>query len=106
MSHDYAACLTSQECLFGLSALDKIKFLVPCRIVRVQVPPSEEETVCQICTAVIGILPFIVPYKNVTPSPGECTRSAMLDYEDVTRADTSLFKLPRIAMQSLKSQLH
>ncbi|GFX86245.1 hypothetical protein TNCV_2561271 [Trichonephila clavipes] len=44
MSYDYAAYKKSLECLFGLGALDKIKLLLLFHIVRVQVPPSGEET--------------------------------------------------------------
>ncbi|GFW32902.1 hypothetical protein TNCV_1774681 [Trichonephila clavipes] len=38
--YDYVACKRYLECLFGLGALDKIKFLEQARMVRAQVPPS------------------------------------------------------------------
>ncbi|GFU94124.1 hypothetical protein TNCV_966941 [Trichonephila clavipes] len=44
MSHDYAACKRSLECLFGFGAHGKIKFLLRFRIVRAQVTSSDEET--------------------------------------------------------------
>ncbi|GFW04222.1 hypothetical protein TNCV_2669871 [Trichonephila clavipes] len=44
MSYDYAACKRSFERLFGLGAPSKIKFPEKVRIIRTQVPPSEEET--------------------------------------------------------------
>ncbi|GFX26619.1 hypothetical protein TNCV_4536301 [Trichonephila clavipes] len=47
MSHDYTACERSLECLFGLSALGKIKYQYRFALSRAQVPPSEEETGCQ-----------------------------------------------------------
>ncbi|GFV38387.1 hypothetical protein TNCV_4958301 [Trichonephila clavipes] len=42
-SYDYVAFKRSLECLFGLGALGKIKFLVPFHIVRAQVTSSVEE---------------------------------------------------------------
>ncbi|GFS57275.1 hypothetical protein TNCV_491681 [Trichonephila clavipes] len=44
MTYDYVACKRSLECMFGLGVLNRIKFLKQVRIVRAQVPPSEEET--------------------------------------------------------------
>ncbi|GFV03497.1 hypothetical protein TNCV_5060381 [Trichonephila clavipes] len=47
MSYDYMAFERSIQCLFGFSALGKIKFLEQVSIVRALVPPSGEETGCQ-----------------------------------------------------------
>ncbi|GFW93750.1 hypothetical protein TNCV_4542771 [Trichonephila clavipes] len=44
MSYDYAACLRTLGCRFGLDARGKIKFLAPFRIVVPQVPLLREET--------------------------------------------------------------
>ncbi|GFX05192.1 hypothetical protein TNCV_1958481 [Trichonephila clavipes] len=59
----------------GLGALDKINFMVPFRVVRVQMPPSGEETKHQnyksdwYCT-------YLVLHFSVIPSPGGYARSA------------------------------
>ncbi|GFW47122.1 hypothetical protein TNCV_55751 [Trichonephila clavipes] len=60
----------------ALGALGKIKFLVPFRVVRAQVPPSGDETGHQ---NYIGIPPIGGRTIKVIPASWECTRSAMVN---------------------------
>ncbi|GFY27040.1 hypothetical protein TNCV_2066611 [Trichonephila clavipes] len=74
--HDDGTCERSLECLFGLGAVGKIKFLRMFRHVRAQVLSSAEETWLQ------NYLRQLVLYLNDAtvrkiPAHGESTRSAI-----------------------------
>ncbi|GFV02535.1 hypothetical protein TNCV_5017031 [Trichonephila clavipes] len=69
----------SPECLFGLGALGKIKFLVPLRLVKAQAHSSVEETDSQNPFAVIDVPPIWWHTKKVIPDLGECAKSVMVN---------------------------